>query len=160
MRKVVSNTTPILSFIKLNRLDILKKIYEKILIPEAVFNEIREGKSKYYTDISKESWIEILKVENRKILSQLEKKLDKGEAEAIALSLELSADLLLIDEKLGRKIAEEKGIKITGTIGILIKAKKQGIIKEVKPFIYELIEKGNYYKESFIKLILQHTGEI
>ncbi|MDM7273515.1 DUF3368 domain-containing protein [Sulfurihydrogenibium azorense] len=160
MRKVVSNTTPILSFIKLNRIDILEKIYERILIPEAVFGEIQEGKNKYYIDISKEPWIEILKVENRKILEQLEKELDKGEAEAIALSLELPADLLLIDEKLGRRIAEEKGIKISGKIGILIKAKKQGIIKEVKPFIYELIEKGNYYEESFIKLILQHTGEM
>ena len=160
MPKVVSNTTPILSFIKLNRLDILKSLYKEIYIPKAVYKEIEEGKNKYYADISNESWIKVFKVKNKNLLEQLQKELDKGEAEAIALSLEISADLLLIDEKLGRKIAEEKGIKITGTIGALIKAKRKGFIKEVKPLIYELIEKGNYYKESFVRIVLKHAGEL
>jgi len=75
----------------------------------------------------------------------LKENLDKGEAETIALSIEISADLLLMDEKLGRKIAEEKGIKISGTIGVLLKAKKKGIIQEVKPLIYELIAFINWH---------------
>ena len=160
MPKVVSNTTPILSFIKLNRLDILEKIYKEIIIPEAVHLELEKGKDKYYKNISGKSWIKIVKVKNKSLIRQLEKDLDKGEAEALALSIEISADLLLIDEKFGRKIAQEKGIKITGTIGVLLKAKKRGIVKEVKPLIYELIEKGNYYKESFVKLVLKHSGEV
>jgi len=153
MPKVVSNTTPLLSFIKLNRLDILEKLYKEIFIPEAVFKEIEKGKSKYYIDISNQSWIKVF------LVKQLEKYLDKGEAEAIALYLELSADLLLIDEKLGRKAAEKQGLKITGTLGALIKAKKLRIIKEIKPLIYELIEKGNYYEESFLKTIFKYAGE-
>jgi len=160
MPEVVSNTTPLLSFIKLNRLDILKKVYKEIFIPEAVYHELEKGKDKYYRNISDESWIKIVKVKNKSLIKQLEKDLDKGEAEAIALSIEISADLLLIDEKLGRKKAQEKGIKITGTIGVLLKAKKRGIVKEVRPLIYELIEKGNYYKESFVKLVLKHAGEL
>ncbi len=160
MLKVVSNTTPLLSFIKLNRLDILEKVYKEITIPEAVYKELEKGKNKYYRNISDESWIKVVKIKNKSLIKQLEKDLDKGEAEAIALSLEISADLLLIDEKLGRKIAEEKGIKITGTIGVLLKAKKKGIVREVKPLIYELIEKGNYYKESFIRIVLKHAEEL
>lgn len=159
MPKVVSNTTPILSFIKIDRLDILKTLYKEVYIPEAVYKELEEGKNKYYRDISNENWIKVYKVKNRNLVKQLQEELDEGEAEAIALSLEILADLLLIDEKLGRKVAKENRLKITGTIGILLKAKKKGIIKEVKPFIYELIEKGNYYKESFVKIVLKQAGE-
>lgn len=160
MPKIVSNTTPILSFIKIDRLDILRTLYKEILIPEAVYRELEEGKNKYYVNISNENWIKIFTVKNKNFVEQLEEELDRGEAEAIALSLEISADLLLIDEKIGRKFAEENGLKITGTIGILLKAKKKGIIKEVKPLIYELIEKGNYYKDTFIKIILKQAGEL
>jgi len=160
MLKVVSNTTPLLSFIKISQLDILKKMYGEVIVPKAVYRELEIGKNKYYKDISEESWIKILEVKNKYLLEKLKQDLDEGEAEAIALSLEIKSDLLLIDEKLGRKIAEEEGLKITGTMGILLKAKKKGIIKEVKPLIYELVKKGNYYKESFIKMILRHANEI
>ena len=160
MPKVVSDTTPILSFIKLDRLDVLEKIYKKIIIPKAVYQELEEGKNKYYIDILDNNWIKILKIRNKNLIRELEKNLDRGEAEAIALSIEISADLLLLDEKIGRKIAKEKGLKISGTIGILIKAKKMGILKEVKPLINELIEKGNYYNKSFIKIVLKYAGEL
>jgi len=160
MHKVISNTTPILSFIKLNRLDILRDIYKEIIIPEAVYEELEKGKHKYYVDFSDESWIKIFKVRNKNLINQFQDELDKGEAEAIALAIEISADLLLIDEKFGRKIAEKENIKISGTIGVLLKAKKLGIINEVKPLLYELIKKGNYYKDSFIKIVLNHAGEI
>jgi len=119
MPKIVSNTTPILSFIKIDRLDILRTLYKEILIPEAVYRELEEGKNKYYVNISNENWIKVFTVKNKSFIKQLEEELDKGEAEAIALSLEISADLLLIDEKIGRKFAEENGLKITGTIGII-----------------------------------------
>ena len=160
MPKVVSNTTPILSFIKLNRMDILEKIYKEIIIPEAVYQELEEGKNKYYIDILNNNWIKILKVRNKNLIKELEKNLDRGEAEAIALSIEISADLLLLDEKIGRKIAKEKGLKISGTIGVLLKAKKIGILKGVKLLINELIKKGNYYNESFIKTTLKYAGEL
>ncbi|WP_457641817.1 DUF3368 domain-containing protein [Persephonella sp.] len=159
MPKVVSNTTPLLSFIKLNRLDILQEIYQRIYIPEAVYKEIETGKGKYYKDISKENWIIIKKVKNKNLVEKYTEFIDIGEVEAIALSLEIKANLLLIDDRKGRTIAEKENINITGTVGILIKAKKLGIIKEIKPYIYELIEKGNFYSETFIKLILKRSGE-
>ena len=60
MRKVVSNTTPLLSLIKIGKLNVLEKLYNKVLIPQAVFHEIEDGKNKdYYIDISKLDWIEI-----------------------------------------------------------------------------------------------------
>ncbi|NPA16782.1 DUF3368 domain-containing protein [Persephonella sp.] len=160
MPKVVSNTTPLLSFIKLNRLDILKELYGEVIIPEAVLNEIERGKDRFYVEISGKHWIKVLKIKNRRILERFKNRLDIGEAEALALAIETKANLLLIDEKIGRKVAKEFNIKFTGTIGILLKAKEQGIIDEVKPYIIELTEKGNYYKESFIRTVLKHAGEI
>ena len=162
MPNVVSNTTPILSFIKLGRLDILKNVYGEITIPEGVYLELEEGKTKgkcFYVDLSKEPWIKIVNISQDKTLKRLITYLDRGEAEAIALSLKLRAELLLIDERFGRKVAEEMGIKYSGTIGVLFKAKNQGLINEIKPFLYSLIECGNYYNKSFIKTVLKIAGE-
>jgi predicted nucleic acid-binding protein len=158
---VVSNTTPILSFIKLSRLDILQKLYGEVFIPEAVCREIDEGRKKqFYWDLRQESWINILQVDVTSFLMEKEiTLLDDGEAEAIALALKLKADKVLIDEKLGRKVASSKNLKVTGTVGVLIKAKKTGVIKEIKPYLYELRRKGNYFSDIFIRNILKVVGE-
>ncbi|MDQ7056429.1 MAG: hypothetical protein Q9M89_08265 [Persephonella sp.] len=81
----------------------MKKVYKEIFISEAVYHELEKGKYKYYRNISNESWIKIVKVKNKSLIKQLEKDLDKGVAEAIALSIEISANLLLIDGKTWKK---------------------------------------------------------
>lgn len=104
MRKVISNTTPILSLLKINKLSILKEIYGKVIIPFAVYEEIESGiKKPYYQDLTKFDWIEIKKISNPKdLLFFID--LDKGEAEVLILSQELDADLVIIDEILGRRL--------------------------------------------------------
>ena len=116
-------------------------------IPQEVFNEIEAGKhKKYYLNLLTFEWI---KIEDRKSIAYL-LDLDKGEAEAIVLATESEADLILLDESLGRFHAKHAGLRVTGTIGILVKAKKQGLISELKPLILELKEKGVWLSESFI----------
>ncbi len=101
MPKIVSNTTPILSLLKIGKLEILKDLYQEIIIPQEVFYEIEAGKSKdFYTDLSKIDWIKIEKITNEKSLSYF-LDLDKGEAEAIILASEKDADLIILDESLG-----------------------------------------------------------
>ena len=98
MRKVISNTTPILSLLKINKLNILKELYGEIIVPNAVFLEIEEGKNKpYYTDLKSISWINILNIQDSKSLDKFE-DLDAGEAEVIILANEINADLIIIDE--------------------------------------------------------------
>ena len=150
MPKVVSNTTPIISLLKIGKLEILKDLYDEIYIPQEVFNEIEAGKhKKYYLNLLTFEWIKIEQIQDRKSIAYF-LDLDKGEAEAIVLATESEADLILLDESPGRIHAKHAGLRVTGTIGILVKAKKQGLISELKPLILELKEKGVWLSESFI----------
>jgi uncharacterized protein len=159
MLKVVSNTTPIISLLKLNRLDLLKQLYHEIYIPLAVYKEVEAGKTKvYYKDLSKFDWINIVNIKDKKSVKYF-LDLDQGEAEAIILATESNADLIILDERLGRYYAKHAELKVTGTIGILIKAKKEGLINEVKPLLDELIKKDVWISDKLKKEILQKIGE-
>lgn len=159
MLKVVSNTTPIISLLKLNQLDLLKQLYKQIYIPTAVFNEIEAGKDKeFYKDLSTINWINIIEIKD-KISVKYFLDLDSGEAEAIVLATELKADLIIIDEKLGRFHAKHANLKVTGTIGILLKSKAVGLIENLKPLLIELTEKNVWINEKLKREILEKAGE-
>lgn len=154
MPKIVSNTTPIISLLKINKLQILKELYEEIIIPGEVYNEIEAGKDKeFYTDLAKIEWIKIERIQNPKSLAFF-LDLDKGEAEAIVLATEVEADLIILDEILGRFHAKHAGIKVTGTAGVLLKAKQVGYITELKPLLFELRTKNVWLSDNFIEEIL------
>lgn len=159
MLKVVSNTTPIISLLKLNRLEILKNLYNEVIIPNAVYLEIENGKHKeYYQDLSKLSWIRIQKIQDKLSLKYF-LDLDAGEAEAIILATEIGADLIIIDEKIGRFHAKHAELNVTGTIGILMKAKNIGIIKNIKPLLIELSEKDVWISNLLINEICKLSNE-
>ncbi len=123
------------------------------------FNEIEAGKhKKYYLNLLTFEWIKIEQIQDRKSIAYF-LDLDKGEAEAIVLATESEADLILLDESPGRFHAKHAGLRVTGTIGILVKAKKQGLISELKPLILELKEKGVWLSESLIERILELANE-
>ena len=103
-------------------------------------------------------WIKIEQIQDRKSIAYF-LDLDKGEAEAIVLATESEADLILLDESPGRIHAKHAVLKVTGTIGILVKAKKQGLISELKPLILELKDKGVWFSESLIERILELANE-
>ncbi len=159
MLKIVCNTTPIISLLKIGKLQIMKDLYNEIAIPQEVFNEIEAGKNKeYYLDLSKIEWIKIEKIRNEESLTYF-LDLDKGEAEAIVLATEKNADLIILDETLGRYHAKHAGLKITGTVGILIKAKQLGFIPELKPLLLELRAKNVWLSDNFINEILKLAKE-
>jgi predicted nucleic acid-binding protein len=159
MLKVVSDTTPIISLLKILRLDILRELYSEVSIPTAVFQEIEAGKNKtYYQDLSRLSWIHIVEIHDKSALKYF-LDLDAGESEAILLASQMEAGLLIMDEKLGRFHAKHVGLRVTGTIGVLIKAKKQGLIKTLKPLLNELKKKGVWINENLVSEVLKEVGE-
>lgn len=127
---IISNSSPLIAFIKKGELSLLKEIFEKIIIPEAVYNELTsiseklKGKIEILDDAIKNEWIIIEKLKSSK-LSDL--NLGDGETEAINLCFELNNPFLLMDEKKGRYIAKSFKINTLGTLGVLILAKKKGL---------------------------------
>lgn len=130
---IVSNSSCLIILDKLGKLDILEKLYTKIVIPTAVKNEVFKYKEK-------PNWIEVVEITQPVVPKILEKSLGSGESEAISLCLELNADMLIIDDLPARRIAHELGIKITGVIGILLMAKKEGLISKINNLLDEMLK--------------------
>ncbi|MCG6136044.1 MAG: DUF3368 domain-containing protein [Nostoc sp. LLA-1] len=145
---VISDTSAITNLAAIDQLILLPILYEQVIIPEAVYRELVDidppvpGSSEVQTV----TWLEVKLINNREVVERLqhEVRLDPGESEAIALALELGADLLLIDERRGRAEADRLGIKITGLLGILVEAKRKNLILAVKPLMDALIATSEF----------------
>lgn len=125
----ISNTSPLIGFMKKKELDLLKLLFEELYIPQAVYNELtrsdkQANQVKGLKEAIKEGWIKVKKVKQFTIPDL---NLGRGEKEAINLSLEMENALLLIDEKKGSSIAKTFKIKTLGTLGILILSKRKGV---------------------------------
>ncbi len=162
---IVSDTSPITNLAAIGQLDILRQLYGDIIIPTAVYNEM-VGLGKVVpgmVEVQTFSWIKTLEVtDSLRVTDILENQenIDLGEAESIILALELKANLLLIDERRGRVIATSYGLNVTGLLGVLIQAKRNGLIESVKPLINELITQANFrVSNKLYALVLETAGE-
>ncbi|MCK4796569.1 MAG: DUF3368 domain-containing protein [Spirochaetes bacterium] len=142
---VVSNSSPIINLSQLDSLNILKKLFKKIYIPQTVYYEIANYNQPGAEQVKQFDWIIKKSITNYSLSTLLEQELDRGESEAITLAIELKSNLLLIDEKLGRLKADSLGIKYSGILGILLQAKSKNIITSVKFFLDDLINKAGFY---------------
>ncbi len=142
-RIVISNTTPIISLALIGHLDLLRALYGNVIVPPAVAAEILTGGRARIgvTDFKNMGWFQQAALTDPR-RADLLVDLDRGEAEVIALAQELKADLLLLDERLGRRHAQRLGLTITGTLGVLLRAKQQGLVPEIKPLIEQLQQGG------------------
>lgn len=161
---VVSNTTPILSLLKIGCLNLLEEIFEEIFISEGVFSELtaKEMLSDEIKIIKECKFIKTIKVKNEFAVKLLQKEigLDLGESESIVLANELNANVLLIDERKGRKIAQSFEINISGTLGILLKAKELNYIDSIKPYLDKLIDNNIRISPNLYDEILKYSHEI
>ena len=159
---IVSNATPLIAFSRIGRLDVLREtIAEPLVIPAAVAGEISDYESGEpgSIDLERETWIRVQSVREEQQVRLLLPTLDRGEAEVIALGLEQQARLLLIDELIGRKVAESLGLRITGTVGILIRAKQLGEIEAIRPHLEHMVREGMYFSQRFRDAVLRQVGE-
>ena len=147
MKKIISNSSPLMYLAKIKRLDLLKRLFKEIIIPEEVYNEVVvKGKQEKFTDAFfienalKDGWIKIKKVKKRKF-ERLLSEIDIGESAVINLAKETNADLILIDDASARTIAESIGLNVKGTLYVILLAFKNKIInkKEAKSLVDELV---------------------
>lgn len=141
---VISDTSVITNLVAIHHLCLLQQFYDLILIPEAVYRELADIDPPVPGPVEVQTldWLEVLSLRDRTIADQLQNQfqLDPGESEAIALALEINADLLLIDERRGRAEATRLGLRLTGLLGMLVEAKQRSLIPSVKPLMDALID--------------------
>lgn len=160
---VISDTSPITNLAAVGLLELLNQLYNRVIIPQAVYDEmVALGYSVPGTvEVQNMPWFVVRSVSDRQQVNELQRDLDLGEAEAIVLALELDADLLLIDEKRGRELASILRInKITGLLGVLLEAKKNQLIPEIKPIMDWLISQNQFrISDRLYNTVLQEAGE-
>ena len=162
---VVADTTPIIILMKLNRLDLLKKLFGTVVVPNAVYEELISN-SKYLAEVQivvECPFLKRLEVSDRQSIKILREivGLDAGESEAIALAEEKNADLLVIDERKGRRVAKQMELNITGTIGILLQAFDCKILtqEEILSCSEQLRNSSIRVSNSLFELILDHVNK-
>ncbi len=159
---IISDTSILSGLIIVDRIDILTGLFNQVLIPQAVKDELLLL-TNYQQEVNSffdNKQITIKQLSDLNLYNDLSDILEKGEAQAISLSVELNADLLLIDEKKGRTIAQQFGLQITGLLGILLLAKQKKLIDSVKKTMDNLRTKAGFWIGSKLyNKILQKAGE-
>lgn len=145
---VVSNTSPILNLAIVDQLELLHRQFGEIVIPSAVLEELKVDEERPGSQAIREAfssgWIQTQEASNKPLVQLLKQTLDRGEAEAIALGIEINADWTLLDEREGRKVAKSLGVKVVGILGILLRAKQVGELESLQPVLDELINKAGF----------------
>lgn len=138
---VVSDTSPVLALAAIEQLELLRFLFEEVVIPEAVNRELTHKNPDF---LPLPSWLRSQRASDQTLVTSLLAEIDLAEAEAKALAIELHADLLLIDERIGRKVAQQRGLAYTGLIGVLLEAKRRGYLPAVRPLLDDLFTKAGF----------------
>lgn len=143
---IVSDTSALSNLALVEHLWLLEAIYQNVIIPDVVASELAAASNPAIPAILQLNWVQTKSVTQPQLANQLQRErgLDAGEANAIALALEIQADDLLIDERLGRREAIRLGLSIIGILGVLLIAKQRNLIPQVKPVMDALVNKAGF----------------
>lgn len=160
---VVTNSTPIISLAKIDKLHLLRDIFGKIYVPNAVYKEVAvKGKGRPGSkEIKEAEWVASAEVSNMTPKKHLLTYLDEGEAEVILLADELNADLVIMDERKGYEVLSNLfNIKVIGTIAILSMAKDLGLIENIKPYLDKMKVEGVWIDDQIYAISLKDANEL
>ena len=160
MPKVIVNSTPIIVLSNINQLELLQKLYNDIYIPQAVYDEVTEKEDSACHQIKICNWIHVCKIKNESEKRMYQAKLHDGEVEVMILAKENPQDTtVIIDDNAAKKTAKFLGLKVTGTLGIILKAKQQNLIPSVTTIMDKLIQNGFYITPKIYDLVKNAVGE-
>lgn len=157
---IVGDSSPLIALAIIGQLELLTKLYQSVIIPTKVWEEITIDGANLpgASAISQLNWL-IIQEPIPELVKSLSILLDPGEAEAIALAISLPESTVLLDDAQARRVAEHLGVNRIGTLGILRRAKKAGLITAIKPYTIKLQNSGIYMRQSLINAILRDVGE-
>ena len=160
--KVVINSSPLISLSLIGQLELLPKLYDEVIVPKSVFDEVvTKGKGKAGSEeLEGISRFTILETGNKALMNSVMLELDEGEAEVIAIAKEYGIQNVIIDEFAGRQYASLLELNVTGTLGILLIGKKLGFINEVKPLMDIMLKHNRYIDRELYLAVLKKAFEI
>lgn len=151
---VVSDTSALTSLLQVGLEEILPRLFKQVVIPGAVERELRRAHPIL------PAFILTIPVADCQLVARLCRELDQGEAEAIALMLERRGDLLLIDERKGRRVAQREGVRVIGLLGVLLEARRRGFIQSLREAVGKLRATAGFRISDALMMRLFHeSGE-
>ena len=159
-KPVICNNSPLVALWTLDLLFLLRELYTEVLIPEEVQDEFLATERPVRSEALKNAlWIRVVTLTPPLDDTTYPNVIHRGEATVFALAKQLSARLVILDDKDARGYAKRIGLPVTGTVGILLLAKERGLIEAIKPFLVELLANGIRLGASLVKDALQEAGE-
>lgn len=165
MPRAVSNSSTVIHLAVLGHMRLLQDFYEQVLIPPAVWKEVvEEGQGRAgvreVEEAARSGWLKVMAPTNELLVRLLKRDLDKGEAEAIALALEQKAEIALLDESDARGVADVYGLRKTGIVGLLIRAKNEGKIGSLRNELDRLRQDAGFWvRDDLYRIALEAVGE-
>ena len=147
---VISDTSCLILLTKINEIHLLQNCYKRIMVTDEVAFE-------FGNDLP--AWIEVRQVKDKSLQRSFAQLVDMGEASSFSLAMETPDSLLIVDDRKARKIAKSIGLHVTGTLGIVVKAKERGLINSVKPILAKLAKTDFRVSDTLINTILDITGK-
>ena len=162
MRRVVVNSTPLIALSNIGQLELLHKLYGQIMIPQAVYDEVTAKHDSACNQIrSFLDWIQVKPIRNIDEKKMYRAKLHTGEVEVMILAQENPiADLVIIDDNAAKKTAKYLGLPVTGTLGVLLKAKRCGLVDSIQPLLKKLQQIGFHIGDDVLRYVLEEAGEV
>jgi predicted nucleic acid-binding protein len=148
---IISDTSCLIILNKIGELDLLRRLYKTVTITQDILSEYGEKLP---------DWIEVQQARDHYRQQLLEMQIDKGEASAIALALEIDDNIVILDDWKARKLADRLGLSVTGTLGVIIRAKNTGVINSIKPYLDKIRETNFRISEELEQIALQEANEL
>jgi predicted nucleic acid-binding protein len=146
----VFDATPLIAFHQVGQLELVRRLFSHTLAPAIVANEVRPSFG------ALPPWIDVREIRE---MPTFWRKIDSGERAAISLAMQLSADFVILDDLAGRLMAAELGLTVSGSLGLLVRAKRHGLLREVRPVMDEMIANGLYTSDRLRREILALADE-
>lgn len=159
-RKFISDSTPLIAFARIGELELVREVFGEILLPAAVYAEVAEARDDAAgaSEVAEAPWVRTASADP-KVVAPLLVLVDRGEAEAIAIAQEHQGSLLLTDDGKARRVAKQLGLTVQGSLGVLARAKRKGLIDSVKPWTSRLQDSGYRISKSAVEEFLRRLGE-
>jgi uncharacterized protein len=160
MPEVIANTSPLQYLYQISRLDFLPRLYQRVIVPETVADELRRGGDQGIAvpDVDVLPWVTIASP-NQRTLRAVSEALGPGERAVIALALESPGALVILDDREARQFAETLDVRCTGTLGVVARAKEEGWIAALRPLVDQLVQSGFFLDPTTRAKVLKLVGE-